>query len=122
MAISSTGVSVAAALAVMGFASAAHATFIVFANPPAGGELKLFLDNQKGDGLQPWRIKAIQTGRLLDRRADSRAGGLGDDAGRRRPRRRSTPAHARPHRRRPRLRKAPPGRSRLANQVRRLGL
>src|SRR5438094_10537227 len=48
MAISSTGVSVAAALAVLGFASSAHATFIIFANPPANGELKLFLDEQKG--------------------------------------------------------------------------
>src|SRR5437764_147824 len=44
MAISPTSVSVAAALAVMGFASAAHATFIIDTNPTRSSEVALNLN------------------------------------------------------------------------------
>src|SRR5439155_14042316 len=47
MAITSTSVSVAAALAFLGVASAAHATFIVYDNILVKDEIKIFLDNQK---------------------------------------------------------------------------
>src|SRR5947209_8754660 len=46
MTISSKSLSVAAALAVLGVASAAHATFVVYDNIQIKDEIKIFLDNQ----------------------------------------------------------------------------
>jgi hypothetical protein len=59
MALSPTSVSVAAALAVMGFASAAHATFVIFDNPSPAGELKVFLDNQKSTTSDTATVKGF---------------------------------------------------------------
>jgi hypothetical protein len=47
MTISSKGLSVAAALAVLGVASTAHATFVVYDNIQVKDEIKILLDNQK---------------------------------------------------------------------------